>query len=436
MPESILICNAKIVSSENIVEQDVLIQEGKIKKIAGNIESKVQEIIDGSGLFLLPGIIDTHVHLREPGFERKEDMFTASKAAASGGVTSIFDMPNNNPPTVNPDSVINKKKIASEKCLVNYNFFPGITHDNIDELNNIPNIPGYKLFMGSSTGNLLVDDDKCLENILSKTKKIIVIHAEDNAIIKSNNNKYGHLNDISAHNKIRSPEAAESALKKACELALKYNKRIHILHITSSNEVNFLKSVKNMSNITCEVCPQHLFLNSPSVYKLKNFAKVNPPIRSRAHGKALWEALKNDVIDVISTDHAPHTREEKELTYRDAPSGMPGLETLLSLMLNSANKGKCSLNNIVKWMCENPATIFKIKNKGFIKENYDADLVLVDMNKLKVVENGQLYSRCNWSAFDGVKLKGCAVVTFVNGNIVYRNGEISDKIKGKEIIIL
>jgi dihydroorotase len=436
MLESILIKNVDIVFPDSIKTGDVFIKDGKIQAFGSSLSAAAEYEINDSGLTLMPGVIDAHVHFREPGLEWKEDLESGTRAAVAGGVTSFFDMPNTNPATIDCESLEQKKKIAQEKSLANYNFFIGATKNNLDEVINAKNIPGVKIFMGSSTGSLLLENYKDMEAFFAKGDFLIAVHAEADFLIKENQNKLGHLNDIRNHRKIRSIEAAIEATEIAISLAKKYKRRLHICHLTSEAEALYLSKEKEGSRITAEVTPQHLFLHSPGAYlNLGTLAQVNPPIRDHRHSKMLFAALKQGVIDLIATDHAPHTLEEKQQEYGKAPSGMPGIETSLPLMLNTVNNGKSSLIELSNWMSTNPAKVFNIHNKGQIKKGFDADLVLVDLNAKKQIQNKNLYTKSGWSAFDGWQTQGWPVATFVNGQMVFREGDFFTETKGKEIII-
>ena len=436
MPAPILIKNARCVSSTGIVTQDVLLRDGKITRL-GNLSSESAEhLIDGTHLYLLPGALDPQVHFRDPGLTWKEDLHTGSMAAASGGVTSFFDMPNTKPSTITVEGMAERKQIAAEKCVVNYNFFIGATSSNVDVLNQVPNVAGIKIFMGSSTGDLLVSDVKDLDNIFGHGSRLIAVHAEDDDIINAAAEIYKNSTDFNHHQFVRPADAALKATTLAVELAIKYQRRLHILHTTTKDEVDYLTIQKSKAPISAEVCPQHFLLSAPYIYeKLGAYAQMNPPIRDMIHGEALWNGLVNGVIDCIATDHAPHTHEEKAKPFGAAPSGMPGVETSLPLMLDRANRGLCKLEDVVKWMCEKPVELYRVQNKGLIQEGYDADLVLVDMDKQRTIENGSLFTKVNWSPYNGWTTKGWPVMTIVNGEIVFRDGEVDGNVRGQEVQI-
>ena len=436
MSSPILIKNARCVSSRGITQQDVLLDNGKIAELGQIEEKRAGQIIDASNLFLLPGVLDPQVHFRDPGLTWKEDLRTGSMAAASGGVTSFFAMPNTKPSTITIEAMAERKQHASEKCVVNYNFFIGATNTNLDVLNGVKNVPGIKIFMGSSTGDLLVSDTKDLENIFGNGSRLIAVHAEDDDIINAAKEIYKNSTDFNHHQFVRPPDAALKATTLAVELSIKYQRRLHILHTTTLDEVRYLEIQKSKAPISAEVCPQHFLLSAPYIYKkIGAYAQMNPPIRNIEHGEALWDGLVNGVIDCIATDHAPHTHEEKAKPFGEAPAGMPGVETSLPMLLDRANRGLCSIEDVVKWMCEKPVELYRVKNKGHIKTGYDADLVLVDMGKKKSIENGKLWTKVNWSPYDGWTTQGWPVTTIVNGNIVFQDGEIDERIKGREVLI-
>ncbi len=436
MPLPILIKNVRCVSSRGIITQDVLLESGKISRLGKIADKFGGHIMEAGHLFLLPGVLDPQVHFRDPGMLWKEDLRTGSMAAAAGGVTSFFDMPNTKPSTISIEAMSERKRVASEKCVVNYNFFIGATNTNLDVLNQVDNVPGIKIFMGSSTGDLLVSAVRDLDEIFGNGSRLIAVHAEDDDIINAAKLIYNNSKDFNHHQFVRPPEAALKATTLAVELAIKYQRRLHILHLTTLDEVRYLEIQKSKAPISAEVCPQHLLLSAPSVYeKLGSYAQMNPPIRDITHSEALWQGLLNGTIDCIATDHAPHTHEEKAKPFGQAPSGMPGVETSLPLMLDRANRGLCKLEDVVKWMCEKPVELYKVENKGYIREGFDADLVLVDMGRQKTIENGKLMTKVNWSPYDGWTTQGWPVTTIVNGNVVFNDGAIDESVKGSEIII-
>lgn len=422
---------------EGFREGDVYVESGKIVEVGPSISRSAEVVVQEKGLALLPGVIDPHVHFRDPGLTWKEDLESGSRAAAAGGVTSFFDMPNTHPSTTTVALMAEKKKLAAQKSLVNYNFFIGATADNIDELNSVENVPGVKLYMGPSTGELLVDDNHVISQLFHQCRALIAIHAEDGQLISQNKTKYSGSTDVHLHPLIRSAEAAQKATQTAISLSKKMNKRIHICHVTTLQEAEMLIAEKNNPLISAEVTPQHLLLASPEVYdRLGTYAQMNPPIRDRKHQQALWHALKMDGINCIGTDHAPHSKEEKKSGFGTAPSGMPGIESSLSLMLTQAAIGHISYHQVVEWMCHSPARLFSIENKGVLAPKFDADLVLIDLKKKQILSNDKVISKCGWTPFAGTEVIGVPVMTIVNGQIVFREGDFFEDIKGREIQIL
>ena len=430
----ILIKNGTIVDSKTQIKKDVLISNGKIKKVEKNINPQADRIIDACQKFIIPGVIDPQVHFREPGLTHKEDIESGARSAVCGGITTFFEMPNTNPATTNSKLLEEKFKIAEKSSVANFSFFLGATPNNIDEIKNLKGNCGVKIFMGSSTGDLLVDRDSDIEKIFKYCNKIIAIDSEDEQVLNETAKTIKNPN-CRDHPNSRPVKSAVTSTNKAINFALKYKKRLHILHLSTSEEVKIIRKIKNTGLVTSETTPQHLLLNAPDIYDdIGSYAQMNPPIREKHHQEELWKGLFDGTINCIATDHAPHTIQEKNKPYGIAPSGMPGVETSLPLMLNQVNKGKITLQDIIKWMCENPAKIYQIKNKGFIKDGFDADIALVDLNKIKTIRAKNMQSKCGWSAFEGLKVKGWPIMTIVNGNIVYENGSINDKFFGKRTI--
>jgi len=431
--KNILIKNGYAVNSKGISKQDILIKNGKIDSVGDLPKSDLYHTIDATDKYIFPGIIDPQVHFRDPGLTHKEDLRTGSMAAAAGGVTTFFEMPNTSPTTTTIKKLNDKYETASKKSVVNYSFFLGATANNINEIEQLQDNCGLKIFMGSSTGDLLVDSDEALERIFASCNRIIAVHAEDEQTLKDSA-RFITGEDFSNHTKARPVKAAVKATQKAINLALKYNRKLHVLHLSTAEEVEIIRQHSSTGLITCETTPQHLLMEAPYIYqKIGAFAQMNPPIRSKRHQDELWKGLLDGTINCIATDHAPHTLEEKELPYGQAPSGMPGVETSLTLMLNEVSKGRISLEQVAKWMSENPAKLYNIKNKGFIIKGYDADITIVDMNKEKVISNNLMQSKCGWTAFNGTKTKGWPVTTIVNGNIVYDNETLNLDIMGKSV---
>ena len=429
----LIIKNGFLVSSNGIIKKDIYIKNGKIEKIDSNLNIDGANIIDANQLHVIPGAIDPQVHFREPGLTHKEDIESGSRAAVAGGVTTFFEMPNTNPATITSELLSQKFDIASKTSVANYSFFLGATPNNFSEIANMQDNCGLKIFMGSSTGDLLVDSDAALDEIFKQCNKVIAIHSEDEAILKKIAKK-GIGTNFTDHPNARPVEAAVTSTVKAINLALKYKKRLHVLHLSTAEEVEIIRKHKDTNLITAETTPQHLLLSAPSIYEEKGaFAQMNPPIRKQRHQDELWKGMLDGTIECIATDHAPHTLEEKKLPYGKAPAGMPGVQTSLPLMLNEVSNQRITIEQVVKWMCENPAKVYNIKNKGFLKTGYDADITIVDMNLEKIISASEMESKCGWTVFDGKKIKGAPIITIVNGNIVYKDGKIIDNFKGKPV---
>jgi dihydroorotase len=438
---TILIKNGKIVNENKVFEADIYIKNGKIELIADNIDKIADKVIIAEGKFIIPGIIDDQVHFREPGQEYKADIASESLAALYGGVTSFMDMPNNNPPILTQEVLENKFDIAKNKSIINYSFYMGTSNDNLDEImrTDIENVCGVKIFMGSSTGNLLVDDEKTLENIFSKSPALIATHCEDETTIV-NNNKYYFENfgdDISTeyHPKIRSEKACYLSSSFAVNLAQKHNTRLHVLHLTTAKEMSLFRNdiPLEQKRITAEVCVHHLYFDESYYAALGNKIKCNPAIKSKNDKDMLWKALLENKLDVIATDHAPHTIEEKNLRYKEAPSGLPLVQHSLNLMLEFYQKDMISMEKIVEKMCHNPAIAFKIKDRGYIREGYWADIAILDPNKTwKITQDNILY-KCKWSPLEGHSFKGKIETVLVNGKISLEKGVFTNIKAGKRL---
>lgn len=415
---------------------DVQTRDREIVQIAPEIptvanEPGVEEI-DATGLTLLPGVIDPQVHFREPGLEHKEDLFTASCACAKGGVTSFLEMPNTRPLTTTQQTLDDKLQRAAQKCLVNYGFFIGATAEDLPDLLTAHPTPGIKIFMGSMHGQLLVDQETALESIFAKGERLIAVHAEDQARIKQRRQEFAGIHDPAIHSQIQDNQAALLATQLALGLSKKYQRRLHILHMSTSEEADLLRQDKP-SWVTAEVTPQHLLLNTSAYAKIGTLAQMNPPLRSPHDNEVLWQALLDGVIDFIATDHAPHTLEEKAQEYPNSPSGMPGVETSLPIMLTQAIQGRCSVAQVSQWMSTAVAKAYRIPKKGAIAPGYDADLVLVDLNTYRPVLREELLTKCGWSPFEGWNLTGWPVITIVGGQIVYNKGELNTEVRGKAL---
>lgn len=438
-----IIKNARVVNEEKIFSADVLIKNERIEKISSNISVKERAVeIDSSGLYLLPGCIDDQVHFREPGLTHKGEIYTEAKAAVAGGITSYMEMPNTVPNTLTQQLLEEKYQRASQVSLANYSFFMGTSNGNYDELmrTNLQNVCGLKIFMGSSTGSMLVDDENTLAKIFANFQGLIATHCEDEKTIQHNTaefkNKYGDYLNVHHHPLIRSEEACYLSSSFAVALAKKNNTRLHILHISTAKETSlFDNSVPlQQKRITAEACIHHLWFCDEDYESKGNFIKWNPAIKTKADRDAILKAVLDDKIDVIATDHAPHTIEEKNQPYVNAPSGGPLVQHALVAMLELHHQNKISLEKIVDKMSHKPAVCFKIKERGFINEGYFADLVLVNLDKSSVLNKENILYKCGWSPFEGLAFQSSVEKTFVNGNLVYDCGTFCEIKTGQRLI--
>ena len=427
---SLIIKNGSCYIDGKLTKTDIGLSGNKIQKI-GKIEVNSSKVYDATDKVVLPGIIDTQVHFREPGSTDAEDLESGSRAAVLGGVTSLFEMPNTNPPTSNLVEFDKKLQAAKNRMHSNYAFYFGATPDNTDQLARLKDVEGccgVKLFAGSSTGNLLVDKEADIEKVISSSDRVVSIHSEDEDIIKLRK-KFIRKGDVHSHPEWRNVECAMSSTRRVVKIAERYNKKIHVLHVTTKDEVDFLAMHKK--NVTFETTPQHLTLYAPDCYdKLGTYAQMNPPLRTKEHYDRLWVAIKNNIVDVLGSDHAPHLKENKDKEYPNTPSGMPGVQTIFPVMLDHVNNGKLTLQQLINLMCENPCRIFGIKNKGYIKEGFDADLTITDMNKEVTIKNEMIASKCGWTPFNNHKVKGFPVGTIVNGHLVMSDGKVILESKG------
>ncbi|MBA1338059.1 MAG: dihydroorotase [Pelagibacterales bacterium] len=430
---TLIIKNGSCYIDGKLVKTDIALTDNKIKKI-GKVELNSSKVLNAKDKLVLPGVIDTQVHFREPGSTDAEDLESGSRAAVLGGVTSLFEMPNTNPPTSNLIEFEKKLQLAKNRMHSNYAFYFGATPDNVDQLSKLKGLKGccgVKLFAGSSTGKLLVDKEADIEKVISMSDRIVSIHSEDEEILNLRK-RFIKKGNVHSHLEWRNTECAISSTRRVVKIAERFNKRIHVLHVTTKEEVDFLAMHKK--NVTFETTPQHLTLYAPDCYdKLGTYAQMNPPIRTKDHYDRLWIAIKNNIVDVIGSDHAPHLKKEKDKEYPNSPSGMPGVQTIFPVMLDHVNNKKLSLEQLIKLMCENPCKIFGIKNKGYIKEGYDADLTIVDMNKDQVIKDETIASKCGWTPFNNYKVKGFPVGTIVNGNLVMSEGKIISKAQGRPL---
>ncbi len=433
---TVLIKNAKIVNEGTIFEGDVLIEGEFIKEIGQSISHKSSncKVIDAEGNYLIPGAIDDQVHFREPGLTHKGTIASESRAAVAGGITSFIEQPNTVPNAITQELLEQKYQIASQSSYANYSFMMGGTNDNLDELlkTNPKNVAGIKLFLGSSTGNMLVDNEEALEKIFSSTKMLIAVHCEDEATIKANLEKYkeefGDDIPVTMHHLIRSEEACYISSSKAIALAKKTGARLHVFHLSTAKEMELFSNKIPLAEkqITAEVCIHHLWFSNEDYVTKGNFIKWNPAVKTASDRDALWKALLNDTIDVIATDHAPHTIEEKSQKYSSAPSGGPLVQHALVALFEAHHQGKISVEKIVQKMCHNPAIIFKIEKRGYIKEGYYADLAIVNPSKPWSVSKDNILYQCGWSPFEGTNFKSRISHTFVNGQLVYENAKVKE----------
>ncbi len=439
----ILIKNAKIVNEGLVFEGDVLIENEIIVEIAESISAKSSDckIIDAEGNFLIPGAIDDQVHFREPGLTHKGDIESESRAAVAGGITTYIEQPNTVPNAVTQEILEQKYVLASQKSFANYSFMMGATNDNLEEVlkTNPKNVAGIKIFLGSSTGNMLVDNEATLEKIFSSTSMLIAVHCEDETTIRTNlaqyKELYGEDIPVSAHHLIRSEEACYISSSKAVALAKKTGARLHIFHLSTAKEMELFtnKIPLEEKKITAEVCIHHLWFTNDDYATKGNLIKWNPAVKTAHDRKVLWEALLDDRIDVIATDHAPHTLEEKQKSYLDAPSGGPLVQHAVVAMFEAHHQGKISVEKIVEKMCHNPAKIFKIHKRGFIKVGYFADLVIVNAGLPWSVKKENILAKCGWSPFEGFTFKSRITHTFVNGQLVYNAFKVKDIRAGKRL---
>jgi len=430
---SLIIKNGSCFINGKLEKIDIALSGNKIKKI-GKIELNSSKVFDATDKLVLPGIIDTQVHFREPGSTDREDLESGSRAAVLGGITSVFEMPNTNPPTSNLIEFEKKLNLAKDRMHCNYAFYFGATPENVDQLSKLKDLKGccgVKLFAGSSTGKLLVAKEEDIEKVISNSDRVVSIHSEDEEILNLRK-KFIKEGDVHSHPEWRNNECAMSSTRRVVKIAERYNKQIHVLHVTTKEEVDFLAMHKK--NVTFEITPQHLTLYAPDCYdKLGSFAQMNPPIRKKEHYDRLWIAVKNSIVDVLGSDHAPHSKEDKNKKYPASPSGMPGVQTILPIMLNHINNKKLTLEQLIKLMCENPCKIFGIQNKGYIKEGFDADLTIVDMNKEQTIKNEIMATKCGWTPFHDMTIKGFPIATIINGKTVMSNGKVITEGSGQPL---
>ena len=428
--------NGHVMINDNLESTNVYIKNGKTSLISDKFYEST-ESINCKNLTVLPGVIDSQVHFREPGLEGKETLESGMLSAIAGGVTAIFEMPNTNPLTITPETIEDKLQRASKRAWSDYAFYLGgtmRTSSNLSEWENLKGVCGIKIFMGASTGDLMTATDEEVESVVSNGRRVIAVHAEDQMIMMENmKNILGDSNDVGMHCKWRSPESCLSATTRVVNLARKYDRRVHILHITTSDEMKFLSKNKDVASV--ELLANHLTLHAPDCYeRLGTLAQQNPPIREKKHQDALWRALNDNIVDIVASDHAPHTLEEKSSLYPKSPSGTPGVQTLVPIMLNHVNNNKLSLSKLVSLWSYGPERVHKIHGKGRIQEGYDADFTIVDMNKEMIIKNSQQKSRSQWSPYDGMKVKGWPTHTIIRGNCVMRDDEIIGEPLGEKVM--
>ena len=409
---------------------DVIIEGSHIADIDSAPQILVDEAIDATGLHLIPGVIDDQVHFREPGLTHKEDLRTATRACAKGGVTTFLEMPNTNPTTTTVERLEEKLALAASKCLVNYGFYIGATPNNLDELKRARRTPGIKIFIGSSTGDLLVDEQQSLERIFAETVLPLTAHCEDESTIRANAERLAGTTDVADHSRIRDHEAAKIATGRAIDLAHRHDHRFHVLHVSTADELPLISDHREL--ITAEACPHHLLFHVGDYARLGTLVQMNPSLKTADDNQQLWQALREGTIQVIATDHAPHTREEKAAAYPQSPSGIPAIENSLALLLNEVHAERCTLRQVVHWMCEAPALVWDIVGKGRIEVGYDADLVLVDLSFRQQVLDERQESKCGWSPWHGQWLHGWPVQTWVMGHAVFRDQGIDETRMGSE----
>mgnify|MGYP001477017519 FL=1 len=435
--------DGKVVLPSGIVNADIGVKDGIIEEIGKipkeSASSVTDSIIDCNNLHVLPGVIDSQVHFREPGLENKENLESGMKAAAAGGVTCVFEMPNTNPLTITPEAMADKLQRASRVAWTDYAFYlggTGRTSSNLSEWENLEGTCGIKIFIGASTGDLITPSDEEIEAVISNGKRVIAVHAEDQYIMDRNKKEIlGSSTDVSMHNIWRSPESCLSATRRVVEIAKKYKRRVHILHITTAEEMEYLKINKDVASV--EVLANHLSFSAPECYeRLGTLVQQNPPIREKHHQDALWQAINDNTVDILASDHAPHTLDEKAQTYPSSPSGTPGVQTLVPVMLNHVSNKKLSIERLVDLWSHGPHRIHKIHNKGQITKGFDADITLVDLNKKMTITNAQQKSRTGWTPYDGLNVTGWPVMTMIRGNVVMREDEllqpIGQQVKFKE----
>ena len=430
----LIIRGGTVVNHDGRGERDIGIRGGRIAAIGALAQASAAEIIDAKGLHVLPGVIDTQVHFREPGLEHKEDLETGSRAAVMGGVTAVFEMPNTKPLTTSAETLADKVARARDRMFCDFAFYVGGTRENIDDipaLERLEGAAGIKVFMGSSTGDLLVDDEASLSRIIAKISRRAAFHAEDEARLKERM-PLRRPGDPTSHPVWRDEQAALIATQRLVRLAEQHGRRVHVLHVSTAEEMAFLADHKDWASV--EVTPHHLTLVAPECYeRLGTYAQMNPPVRDERHRQAIWAAVANGVVDVLGSDHAPHTREEKDHAYPDSHSGMTGVQTLVPIMLDHVNAGRLTLERFVDLTSHGPNRLFGIRGKGRIAVGYDADLTIVDLQRRETITNAWIQSRCGWTPYDGVSVQGWPIGTVVRGRRVMWDGAIAGPAHGQPV---
>ncbi len=426
-----LIRDASVVFASGVAQSNILIENGKIIAIDASRSSAADVVSEGAGLTLMPGVVDDQVHFREPGMTHKEDLESGSMACAAGGVTTFLEMPNTIPNATTRELIEAKYRRAAEVSRVNFGFYIGATESNVAELQAAVNVPGIKIFIGSSTGDLLVDSQEALERIFAETTLPICAHCEDETTVRANRAALGDNLTLADHSRIRNVEAAVRATARATDLARRHKHRFHVLHVSCAAELPLLLNADPY--VTAEVCPHHLFFSTDDYLRLGSLVQMNPPVKSLADTQQLWKGLCSGRIQVIATDHAPHTLEEKRVAYPKSPSGLPAVENSLALMLDQVHQGRCTLNQVASWMSDAPARVWGLVGKGRIEVGYDADLVLVDLELQKTIENEKQFTRSRWSPWAGQSLTGWPVRTLVGGRTVFEAGVVSEVERGTRV---
>ncbi len=439
MPQAatrVRIDNATCVLPGGTRPASVLLGGGRILDVDPAPSARADEIIDASGLHLIPGVIDSHVHFREPGLTHKEDLHTATLACAKGGVTTFIEMPNTVPNATSQQAIDHKLSLAADRCIVNFGFYIAATPKNLEELKNATRTPGIKIFIGSSTGDLLVDQQDDLERIFAETTLPICAHCEDEDTVIANAAKLEGGKTVHDHSKIRDHAAAKICTARAIDLATRHKHRFHVLHVSTADEIPLIAEARKTHPgvVSGEACPHHLWFSIDDYDRLGTRIQMNPAIKTKSDVEGVWQGLRDGVLEMVVTDHAPHALEEKNQPYPKSPSGMPAVENSLAVMLTAMHQGKCTLEQIVTWMCEKPAETWRIVNKGSIVPGYDADLALVDINKTHVVRDDEQLTKCRWSPWHGETLKGQVIRTLVGGHTVFNAGNIDPTHRGTRAI--